>query len=323
MKKVLVTGASGFIGRRLCLSLQETGVAVVALGRFFDKKLGDETLCLNLGYDTVQPEKLFGVDTIFHLAGKVHALVDYGEKDSEYNRVNVNGTRNLLEAACKANVRGFVFFSSVKAAGGNEICGSDETSASLPDNAYGFSKREAEDLVLHGGYVSHPVVLRLSLVYGPFLKGNLAQMIKAVSKNYFPPLPEVGNKRSMVHVDDVVKAALLAAESSKAAGRIFNLTDGNEYSTRQIYEWICEGLGKSVSKWHVPVGTLEVAARFCDGIEKIVNRRLAFNSDKLKKLIGSACYSSKKIRHELGFVPDKNLHDSLPEIIHSLGLGSK
>jgi len=102
--------------------------------------------------------------------------------------------------------------------------------------------------------VPESVVLRLSMVYGPTRKGNLPRMIEAVTKGRFPPLPETGNKRSMVHVDDVVQAAMLAAERPESVGQTYVVTDGPPYSTRQIYECICEALGRDAPKWHVPIG---------------------------------------------------------------------
>ena len=104
-----------------------------------------------------------------------------------------------------------------------------------PDTPYGRSKLAAEELVLHGGYVPEPVVLRLCMVYGPQAKGNIEKMIEAVRRNRFPPLPEMGNRRSMVHVQDVVQAAVLAGTHPAAVGQA--------YSTRERGDgrWKMEG----------------------------------------------------------------------------------
>lgn len=174
---------------------------------------------------------------------------------------------------------------------------------------------------MEGGYVPEPVILRLSMVYGPTRKGNLPKMIEAIRRGRFPPLPETGNKRSMAHVDDVVQAAILAAEKAEAVGQTYIVTDGQAYSTRQIYESICEVLGKPVPSWHVPIGMLKTLAKVGDGIGILRGRRFMCDSDALDKLTGSAWYSQEKIERELGFSPKRRLRGSLAEIVHYLGLG--
>jgi len=311
----LVTGASGFIGKQLCDSLIAQGSPVLAMTR--DETSGPNgclpwfcDLC-----DVVDEKKMVSVDTVFHLAAKGHSLSESKSDKAEYYRVNTEGTRKLLEAARKAGVRRFVFFSSIKAMGegGNESL--DESAICEPKTPYGQSKLEAEHLVIEGGYVPEPVVLRLSMVYGMNGKGNMPQMIKAIDRGTFPPLPEFGNKRSMVHVEDVVRAAILAAGKQEAIGQTYFVTDGQTYSTRQIYEWICTALGKPIPTRHVPGWLLEVMAKAGDGIYSLRGRRFMFDSDTLNKISGSAWYSSEKIRRELGFHEKLHLRESLPDIV--------
>jgi nucleoside-diphosphate-sugar epimerase len=172
--------------------------------------------------------------------------------------------------------------------------------------------------VLHGGYVPHPVVIRPSMVYGNTEKGNLPRMIQAIRRGVFPPLPETHNRRSMVHVDDVVQAAILAAEKPEAAGQIYIVTDGQAYSTRQIYDWIRSVLGKSQLNAAIPMGLLTVLAKLGDCIGGVLGRRFPFDKDALDKLTGSAWYSSAKIQRELGFSPQHTLQSSLPDIVRYL-----
>jgi len=317
----LITGASGFIGRALSGRLKEKGRAVHALMRTYADGPWDECVVADVAGE-IPVNILHNVDTVFHLAGKAHALSETRQDESEYFYINTEGTRRLLDAAREAGVRRFIFFSSVKAMGeGGDVC-LDESAACCPETPYGKSKLEAERLVLEGGYVPEPVVLRLSMVYGPTRKGNLPRMIEAVARGRFPPLPDIHNHRSMVHVDDVVAAALLAAEKTEATGQTYIVTDDTPYSTRQMYEWICEVLGKQAPSWCVPMGVLKMLARVGDGIGVIRGRRFMFDSDALEKLTGSAWYSSEKIEKELGFLPERNLRDSLPEII-GRGKGGK
>jgi len=316
-KRIGVAGATGFIGCTLCAALETRGVYVRALGRREVDGPWDTFVRTDLTQG-VPADVVHGVDTIFHLAGRAHALSETGQDEDEYFDINVEGTRKLLEAAKAAGVRRFVFFSSVKAMGeGGDKC-LDELAACHPETPYGRSKLEAERLVLEGGYVPEPVVLRLSMVYGPTHKGNLPRMIEAVRRGRFPSLPETGNKRSMVHVDDVVQAAMLAAEKPEAAGQTYIVTDGTPYSTRQIYEWTCGALGKAIPHWEIPMPVLKGLAKIGDGIGRLRGHRFIFDSDALEKLAGSAWYSSEKIERGLGYKPGRNLQNALPEMIEYL-----
>ena len=196
----------------------------------------------------------------------------------------------------------------------NENC-LNEASPCQPKAPYGQSKLEAERLVLEGGYVPEPVVLRLTMVYGPGMKGNLPRMIEAVARGLFPPIPEFGNKRSRVHVDDVVQAALLAAEKPEAIGQTYIVTHPQPCSTRKLYEWICEALGRPIPGWQIPEIVLGGLAKFGDAIGQLRGRRFIFDSDALEKLAGSAWYSPQKIENELGFQAQHPLRESLRDII--------
>jgi len=119
----------------------------------------------------------------------------------------------------------------------------------------------------------------------------------------------------MVHVADVVQAAVLAAETPAANGQCYIVTDGGTYSTRELYLLICRGLGRTVPPWRVPLWALRVAAVAGDAIGKVLGRRFVFDSDALEKLIGSAWYSSGKISRELGYKATRRFEDALPEMI--------
>lgn len=316
MTKALVTGASGFIGAQLCQALVNQGYVVRTCSR---AGYGEDNIALDLAAPGACPQGLCaGIDVIFHLAGKAHALAENRHYEAEYRQVNTEGTRKLLEAAQQAGVKSFVFFSSVKAVGHGSQQPIDETVKDPARDPYGLSKYDAEQLVLHGGYVPHPVVLRLSMVYGDTGKGNLPRMIRAIRRGIFPPLPESGNHRSMVHVEDVVASALLATEKPEAAGQIYIVTDQQSYSTRQIYDAIRAALGKPPVAWSIPMPLLTNLAKLGDGFGRLTGRRFPIDSDSLEKLTGSAWYSSAKIGRELGFQPRHTLWKALPDIIRHL-----
>lgn len=314
---MLVSGAGGFVGKRLCAYLRERGYTVRTLDRIAPVS-AEGGFQMDLAKDACPPGLCEDVDTLFHLAGKAHAVAETGRDAEQYWQINTEGTRKLLAAAQQAGVRCFVYVSSVKAVGEAEEQPMDETVALPADTPYGESKYAAEQLVLHGGYVPHPVVLRPTMVYGETDKGNLPRMVRAVRRGLFPPLPEFDNKRSMVHVDDLAQAALLASQNAVAAGQVYIVAGERAYSTRQIYDGIRTALGLKPAGWTIPLCWLQFMAGLGDRLGKLLGRRFVFDNSALAKLAGSACYSSAKIRRELGYRPQHDLQTSLPAIVRFL-----
>lgn len=334
-KFALVTGATGFIGGRVVDALQQRGIRIRALVRNMPEagrrwKGTVEARCVDFTRSDTLMDAITGAETVFHLAGYAHAD-DEGSAHAENQHwaVTVSGTRALLDEALRAGVRRFVYFSSVKAMGEGGADCKDETEEPRPTTAYGKAKLEAERLVRQAAeeHQMHVCVLRLPLVYGPGVKGNLVRMIEAIERGRFPPLPETGNKRSMVHVDDVVQVALLAAETPDANGRTYIVTDGQTYSSRQLYELILKALGRRIPRWWIPTAVLRAGASVGDLIGRVRGRRFVFDSVALDKLLGSACYSCENIRQELAYSPTRTFENSVDEMVAAYrktqGLGRK
>ena len=322
MRKALVTGAAGFLGHRLVSALQSRDVATTALVRRGKERPG---LIVRDICQPLSPDTFLGCDTVFHAAAKVHALSEVAQDDEEYFAVNTRGTRHVLEAAQAAQVRRFVLLSSVKAMSHDDtpLAWDDkgtprpwsEADLVQPDTPYGRSKLEAEKLVLSGDYVPEPVVLRLCMVYGPGAKGNITRMIEAIHRKRFPPFPDTQNRRSMVHAQDVIDAALLAGERAEAVGETFLVSDGQAYSTAQIYELVCRTLGRPIPQRRVPFWSLQLLAAVGDAIGLLCRRRFVFDSDALRKLSASAWFSSEKLTRMLGYSPKWTLARALPGLV--------
>jgi UDP-glucose 4-epimerase len=302
-KLYFITGATGFIGQHFLGSERHycscfKGVDIRVLSRQPHSKY--ETVVCDFQTELIPDNALDGVDTVFHLAGFAHDMRDASEIEDFYYKVNVSTTVQLANLAVKSGVKRFVFVSSVKA-GGNPPLGTcaNEKDQKNTEDVYGKTKREAELALLKIGKESgmHVSIIRPSLVYGPSVKGNLQLMLSGIKKGWFPPLPETGNRRSMIHVDDLVQAILLVSEDKRANGEIFIVTDGVPHSSREIYNAMCGVIGKTIPKWSVPKFLFDMAA--------LLSPRIKY---KINKLLGDECYSSEKLE-KLGFKAQKTLKD--------------
>ncbi|HEY5551125.1 MAG TPA: NAD-dependent epimerase/dehydratase family protein [Opitutaceae bacterium] len=306
MGNSVVTGAYGFIGRALCRAIAVRGGEVTGVARGTrpaDVQCGD---WLSIDLANATPEFSRDTDTVFHLAGKAHAISEMSADDVENERVNVGGTRRALDAAAAAGTRVFVFFSSVKVFGDHQQRADRalvEDDTPEPDTPYGRSKLAAEQLVLDDTRIVHRVVIRPALVYGPGVKGNLARMRDAVERGRFPPLRDTGNRRSLVHVDDLVSAALLAASAPVAGGRVYHIADGEAYATRRLYLAMCVAGGRAPASWTMPAFAMRALALAGDAAGAVRGRRAPFDSAALRRLGESAWFGADRARGELGWTP--------------------
>ena len=260
-------------------------------------------------------------DVVFHLAS--HAETGDRKADGRHYALSVCGTKMLLEQAEGSGVKRFVYASSVKAMGEVTAQCADETQLPQPVSEYGKAKLAAERLVQEAGARGgiQTSCLRLPMIYGPNPRGSVMRMAVAIDRGWFPALPEVGNQRSMVHVDDVVQALLLAGESRVAAGQTYLVTDDQVYSAHEIYRAICNALGRPVPTFRIPAWALSLAALVGDAIGFVTRRSFMLNRSTLDKLLGSACYSSKKIQRELGYRPAHTLYSALPAMVAAYRAG--
>ena len=297
--KVLITGSTGFIGSRLASKIGQKNLQSIRIVSRYPCVNFDTVVC-NFEKESIPQSALESINTIFHIAGFSHDMRDAAKIQKIYKKVNVDATIRLAELAAKSNVKRFVFVSSTKAGGSPNfsVCASEKDQGD-PEGVYGKTKREAELKLLKIGKESgmHVSIIRPSLVYGPNVKGNLQLMLIGIKKGWFLPLPETGNKRSMIHVDDLVRAILLVADDDRANGKIFIATDGTPHSSREIYNAMCSTLGKSIPKWSVPKILFDMVS--------LISTRIKY---KVNKLLGDECYSSDKLK-SLGFKVKKTLKE--------------
>lgn len=312
----LITGSSGFIGSRLRKALAIDGMAVRCIAR---RPVDcDQAILGDLADPEISKAACAGIERVFHCAGYAHAFSSLsGSDEAQHWQVNFEITRNLAEAAGRAGVKHFVFLSSIKAmAEPGEQC-VDEDFPGWPETAYGQSKLAAEQAVLEAGqrYGMHVVNLRLAMVYGLGGRGNLERMGRLVARGLFPPLPETGNHRSLVHVDDVVSAMRLVAADDRANGQNYIVAGREAPSGRALYDALRQVQGLPPCRWSVPDVALRLAAKTGDGLERLLGRRLPLDSEALDRLLGSAWYSPARIERDLGWKARVSLSDGLLEML--------
>lgn len=315
----LVTGANGFIGQHLVQKLQKQGYNVNALVR--NRENFSITSNINIFEGDIFNRNILKksvdeVDVVFHLVAKTHDLSGI-DNTKDYFRINVEGTRNLLDACSGFKIKHFIYLSSVKTMAEESKHTLDETYDCTPTTPYGESKLVAESLVADYGnkHGFKTTSLRLPLVYGPGNKGNVYKMIVAIDNGKFIMMGKGENRRSMVYVGNVVDAGIAVIDRKVADTKIYLITDGIDYSVSDLYKLIAKGLGKKPLPFYVPMGIAKLLAITGDIGSKIVRMPLPFGSDILGKLTDSLTFSSRRIQEEIGFIPQYNIYNAMDDTI--------
>lgn len=265
--KIHVTGATGFVGRHFTAEALRRGHEVVALVRKIDPTVANirQIEVGDIAERDDWSEAVEGADAIVHLAARVHVMHEQsGDLDAIYNRVNTDPTIALARAAADSGVRRFVFMSSIKVNGERTT---DEAfssaSAPAPVDPYGRSKHLAEQQLtdIAGGTTLSVAILRPTVVYGPGVGGNIRRIGGAVRRGIPLPLGSIRNARTMVSVDNLVTGTLAAIDADFDRARVFLVGDPTPLSTRQLAEYLAEGLGMRARLWPLPVGVLRFGAR--------------------------------------------------------------
>lgn len=270
---VLVTGASGFVGRTLCRRLVAGGVRVRAAVRNARALPGTvpggphppEVVAVgDIGDDPDWGKALAGCRTVIHLAARVHVLREQSADPlAEFRRVNSAGTRRLAEAAVAAGVERFVFVSTIKVHGeaspGRPLV---ETDALEPSDPYAVSKYEAEQALAEvcGRSSMRLTILRPPLVYGPGVGGNFARLLRAVDRGVPLPFGAFRNRRSLVYVENLADAIWTSIAAHAAAGGTYLVSDGEDVSTPELIRRLAAALERPARLVSVPVWLLRAGA---------------------------------------------------------------
>lgn len=304
MAAVLVTGASGFIGRATCSEFARRGWQVRAAVRRSDADVVGEPVIGRLESDAQWP--MAGVDTVVHLAGIAHQL--HGQNaESVYQELNCTATERLARAAARAGVRRFVFMSSIKVNG--ERTPADRPfrpdDAPAPQDRYARSKWNAERALakVAAGTALETVVVRPPLVYGPGVRANFLRLIRLVERRWPLPVGGVANRRSMIYVRNLAELIVLAASSDAAAGKTFLASDAEPLSTPQLINEIARALGQPARLLSAPVALLKFAGAATGMLAEV------------GRLVDSLVVDSTQAREALGWAPSYSARQGIEETV--------
>ena len=295
MNKILVTGADGFIGQSLCNELVKRNKKVHGIVRNLSplKNYNKNIKYIpvgNINHQTNWEHLLSDIDCIVHCAGITQVMKKKNKEKNLYN-TNVEGTKKIAIQAAAAGVRRIIFLSSIKVNGektaGIELNKSHSINNDKkffthldkpsPKDLYGLSKLKAEEVLLKISNETNleVTILRLPLVYGKGVKGNLNRIINLIRLGIPLPLGMIKNKRSMIGLDNLIDLIILCITHSKAAGKIFLASDGEDLSTSDLIKYIAFFMGQSSRLFYVPVSILKLAGYILNRNEEI-NKLVSF-----------------------------------------------
>jgi nucleoside-diphosphate-sugar epimerase len=265
-RRVVVTGATGFVGREVLRQLLSGGHEVVAIVRSVREELGAARVAVvpNLRDEAALRTVMAGADSVIHLAARVHVMRERtADPLAEFRAVNVDGTRALRDAAIAAGLRRFTYISSIKVHGEMSQGRLHAEAAIAPMDPYGRSKAEAEALLADAAMAGLEwSVVRPPLVYGPGVGGNFRRLLRIAALTKWCPLPLGGieNRRSLVARVNLASAILAVTFASRASGRAYLVSDGEDLSTSELLRRLANALGHEARLMTAPVTLLAGAA---------------------------------------------------------------
>lgn len=310
---ILVTGATGFIGRHLVRALAASGWAVRATLRHPSRAsaLPPGVECVVVG-DLAEPvaweSVLRGVGQVVHVAGHAHVQRPFKPADeARFRAVNVSATHQLAAAAVRAGVTRLVYISSVAAIGDETAAGKvwDEEVHCAPQNAYGRSKLEAECLLQDIGRRCglEVVILRPPSVYGAGLPAGILEFFRLIDRGIPLPFGLVRNRRSFLYVGNLVDCILRVTKAGEAAGQVFHVADGEDLSAADLATRVARVLGRPARLLPMPPGLLLLSGRAGDAVAHALHMRLMVNAESVRGLVAPLWLDSSKVRRLLDWTP--------------------
>lgn len=302
MKRVLVTGASGFVGTQLLATLADHGLPARAAVRSDrpnapNHALHDLCVVGPISGATDWRQALEGCDAVVHLAARVHVMYERDDAAAECREINTEATRALATQAAAAGVRRFIFASTAKVHGEGRPAPYTEHDAPEPRDTYARSKWQAEralrEIAVRSGLGA--TILRIPLVYGPGVGGNFLRLMDAIDSRRLLPLGCIDNRRSLIYVGNLADVIVNCLANPAAAQRTFLVSDGEDVSTPDLVRRLGSAMGRPARLLPIPAGLLRVAGS------------LSRRSAELGRLLDSFSLESGAIREALDWSPPFSL----------------
>lgn len=327
---ILVTGATGAVGPRVVHALHKAGYKI----RTFSADapgtgIFPQNVAVLIGDVTDQAavqSAMQGVEAVVHLAALLHIVNPSPELREKYERINVGGTAIVIDAAISAGVKRVVLFSTIAVYGSSDGCILNEDSPTRPETFYARTKLAAEQIILNAKRKdgqSLGTVLRLGAVYGSRIKGNYERLTHALARHRFIPIGSGVNRRTLIYDQDVAQAAVLAVSHPAAAGRVFNVTDGEFHTLNEIIESICFALNRKPPGISLPLGFSRSVAGMIEKVGQTTGLKLPAVRAMIDKYNEDIAVEGNLIRKELGFSPQYDLQAGWCETIRELQLGQQ
>jgi len=307
---ILVTGATGAVGPRVVAALHDAGFRIRTLSIDSPpddiRQKGMETRIGDITDQTAVQSAMQGVHGVIHMAALLHIVNPPPALQGKYERINVGGTATVVEAARQTGVKRLVFFSTIAVYGSSAGRVLTEESPTLPDSFYAHTKLDAERIVLAAKQKEGKplgTVLRLGAVYGARIKGNYQRLLHALARSRFLPIGRGENRRTLVYDKDVARAALLVLTHPEAAGKVFNVSDGEFHTLNDIISTMCQALGRKPPRSSLPIGPARCAAGIVEDAAQIMGFSPPIVRATIDKYTEDIAVDSQRIQNELGFVP--------------------
>ena len=330
---VLVTGATGAIGPLVVEAFLAAGYSIRTLS--IDPPPAGawpedvETLIGDITDLSAVQAAMQGVESVVHLAALLHVVNPPDHLLDLYQKINVGGTKNVVECAVKANVGRILFFSTIAVYGDTDGQIVNEDTLPQPDTFYGRTKLGAEQMVLTAkDKDGKPIgtVLRLAAVYGSRIKGNYRQLLMALERGWFLPIGRGRNRRTMIYDKDIAKAAVLALRHPAAAGRLYNVSDGQYHRLEEIMTAMCRALGRIPPRFSLPAAPVRFTVGVFEDALKMIGLKPPVTRATIDKYLEDVAVDSQRIQTELGFTPGFDLtagwEDAVQEM-HRPGKGKQ
>ena len=306
----LITGDSGFVGRHLVVQLLCRGIDVrgidITPGRGNDSK-HDQVVGNILDRESVM-RAMAGVQSVIHLAAE-HK--DFGITRNRYFEVNEQGTKNLLQCASASNVKEFVFYSSVAVYGNRQSL--DEEVEPRPCNPYGESKLAAERAVVawaEEDATRKAVIIRPTVVFGPFSRANIFKLISYVCDKKFVWIGKGDHVKSIAYVENLAAATIFLLDNMKSGVEVFNYSDEPQMTTRQLVSLIARTAGVAEPKLAIPMGLALPIAKIFDAVGRVTGIDLPVTSARIRKFNTPTMFGSDRIR-QAGFKQPHSIAEGL------------